>query len=515
MIPLLVRRTLLDRPRRTLLLLLGFGIAVGVMIVLLSIGEAVLDAARDKDVVGGGDLVLLPEGVDIEVMKVGGATGMYFGIEPARFVYRQVLSGPRYADQVSTVPAPRWPDASEEPPPLAAASPTLANEVVYVRRVSGGPPRRALAFGVIPSLDRAVNGGLRQADGTPVDWRDAPEDLLWMDPPVDSLYHELDRFHRPPAGLRNPESWAEWLYFALTDPASGTAVFASFIVGGDVDSGTGRALPWLQIVRPGEPVERFTGDLPLGPGDVSYERCRLRFGARTGVRFEDGAWRLALDWDGDGGPVRGEIVVRPVADLYYPPFKIVESVDLVSGYAIPALRAWADGFIEAGGRRLVVRNAPAYHDHNWGTWRDVHWDWGTAAGPEHALVYGQVAHPALHPGSAGGLFVLLSRARREGRRGGFLGLWRPDSIAYRWVSPSGPLPGNPARVPAGVLLRVRDELRMQLEVEDVLSNPLRPGERDLVFLQVRGMWEVEVEPGGAAIRFGAPGFAETFVPARP
>ena len=80
MIGLLARRTLTDRPRRTLLLLGGFGLSVGVMIVLLSIGQAVLEQARDKDVIGGGDVVVVPEGVDTEVMKIGGATGMFFSI---------------------------------------------------------------------------------------------------------------------------------------------------------------------------------------------------------------------------------------------------------------------------------------------------------------------------------------------------------------------------------------------------------------------------------------------------
>ncbi len=75
---MLARRTLGDRPRRTAMLLLGLGIAVGVMITLLSIGQAVLVQARDKDLVGGGDLVLLPAGIDVEVMKVGGSTGMYY-----------------------------------------------------------------------------------------------------------------------------------------------------------------------------------------------------------------------------------------------------------------------------------------------------------------------------------------------------------------------------------------------------------------------------------------------------
>ena len=65
MIWMLARRTLGDRPRRTAMLMLGLGIAVGVMITLLSIGQAVLLQARDKDLVGGGDLVVLPAGIDV------------------------------------------------------------------------------------------------------------------------------------------------------------------------------------------------------------------------------------------------------------------------------------------------------------------------------------------------------------------------------------------------------------------------------------------------------------------
>jgi hypothetical protein len=65
------------------LLLGGFGLGVGVMIVLLAIGEAMLTQAR-RTTVGGGDVTVLPEGIDVEVMKTGGVGGMS-SITNARF----------------------------------------------------------------------------------------------------------------------------------------------------------------------------------------------------------------------------------------------------------------------------------------------------------------------------------------------------------------------------------------------------------------------------------------------
>ncbi|HJR49539.1 MAG TPA: hypothetical protein VJ794_00450, partial [Gemmatimonadales bacterium] len=69
MIGTLAFRHLLVRKARSLFLLLGFALGVGVMIVLLSVGEAMLTQARDEKLVGGGEVTVLPEGLDVEVMK--------------------------------------------------------------------------------------------------------------------------------------------------------------------------------------------------------------------------------------------------------------------------------------------------------------------------------------------------------------------------------------------------------------------------------------------------------------
>src|SRR5690242_11804454 len=143
MIALLSFRNLVLRPWRTLLLLLGFGLGVGVMIVLLSVGEALLAQARQEKLVGGGQLTVLPEGLDVEVMKTGGLGGMFFSIDHARFIYRQLLAAPRLARFVT------------------ATAPQIEGKLLYAREVSGRElpvlatgeiPTRSALVGALPTL---------------------------------------------------------------------------------------------------------------------------------------------------------------------------------------------------------------------------------------------------------------------------------------------------------------------------------------------------------------------------
>src|ERR1043166_8045637 len=103
MLSVLSFRHLAQRPWRTLLLLLGYAMGVATMIVLLSVGEAMLTQSRDERLVGGGEITVLPEGIDVEVMKTGGLGGMFFSIDRARFIYRQLLAAPRLAPDVRAV----------------------------------------------------------------------------------------------------------------------------------------------------------------------------------------------------------------------------------------------------------------------------------------------------------------------------------------------------------------------------------------------------------------------------
>ncbi|MDQ3244109.1 MAG: hypothetical protein M3Q09_10310, partial [Gemmatimonadota bacterium] len=84
MITLLAFRNIVHRPWRSVLLFFGYGVGVAVMIVLLSVGEALLSQARNEKLVGGGEVTVLPQGLDVEVMKTGGVGGLFFSIDHGR-----------------------------------------------------------------------------------------------------------------------------------------------------------------------------------------------------------------------------------------------------------------------------------------------------------------------------------------------------------------------------------------------------------------------------------------------
>src|SRR5829696_6475203 len=103
MISLLAFRNIVYRPWRSVLLFFGYGVGVAVMVVLLSVGEALLSQAREEKLVGGGSITVLPQGIDVEVMKTGGVGGLFFSIDHSRFIYHQLLASPRLASRVSAV----------------------------------------------------------------------------------------------------------------------------------------------------------------------------------------------------------------------------------------------------------------------------------------------------------------------------------------------------------------------------------------------------------------------------
>src|SRR5207244_2684981 len=150
MITLIALRNFVLRPWRSLFLLLGYSLGVAVMIVLLSIGEALLSQARQERLIGGGQVTILPEGIDVEVLKTGGLGGMFFSIDHARFIYRQLLAAPRLA------------------PWIASAAPQIDSKLLYLR-APNGREIAVEATGEIPSLNRAVGAAADLARGR---WED-------------------------------------------------------------------------------------------------------------------------------------------------------------------------------------------------------------------------------------------------------------------------------------------------------------------------------------------------------
>ncbi len=494
---LLARRNLEVRPGRTLLFLAGFALAVGVMIALLSVGEAIVEQARDADLVGGGDLVLVPEGTDVEVLKLGGVTAMFATIPNARFVQRQLLGGPRYVDVI------------------AAAAPSWSGRPVFLRMAPGGPIVQGIASATVPSLERAVGGS-----SLPPEWTDSPGEALLATTAGPALYDEMDRWHRPDPAHPDRARWAEWQYFNVLDPVSGRYAYLSFLVAGDVHAGRGIGGLSIQLGAPGVPAVRHAFAVPIDASATDTTGVSFTVGGAT-VRLEAGVYRLRARFADprSGRPVALDLTVTPTPRAYFPPMVLRGADGFESGYVVPATLARATGTIDVGGDITRFADALAYHDHNWGTWRNVAWDWGQVQSPDarFAIVYAVVHAPDLERAGQGGRhFAVVSSDE------GFLGVLRPERITYEGWHDGPVVAGRRVRVP-GVVRFVAatagDSLDVRLAVEDVTASLPAGDPRDdgpglgggRVFLQMRGPWTVRGRVAGRRLGFTAPGAAETFI----
>jgi len=495
MLATLAFRHLLVRKLRSLFLLVGFALGVGVMIVLLSVGEAMLDQSRDVSLVGGGEITVLPQGIDIEAMRTGGLSGMFFGIDRARFLTRLVLGGPRQASVVRAV------------------APAIEGKLLYL--CPAGPacePTAVRAGGEIPSRAAAVGAALDVREGR---WQDTPADSVYILPTTQQLYDELDRFHLPP---RPDSTWGEWHYFNLvTGPAEwwyvtylvGGEVPPSALVGGSPSTLDARpsAARWggrLLVThrRPDGRYDRYTGEVPAADVRLDTTRADLTLGENT-VRQRDGAYLLRGRVRGAAGTIRLDLTVRPLPNRYFPPVELREEA-LLSGYVVPGLAARASGSICAAGTCRAIADAAAYHDHNWGVWRDVTWEWGAAQGERLSLLYGGV----YQAGAVTSPFFLTL----------------VDSLGVRQVLRFGRIDYRGARRAEGaggtaperfelVGTREADTVRLAVEVRHALATEMAAASFQRHFLQMRGRFTLDGRLGGVPVTDSGEGFFETYVPA--
>ncbi|HYC31603.1 MAG TPA: hypothetical protein VEB59_04895, partial [Gemmatimonadales bacterium] len=483
MIGILAFRHLLVRRLRSLFLLTGFALGVGVMIVLLSVGEAMLDQSRDVELVGGGELTVLPLGIDIEAMRTGGLSGMFFGIDRARFLTRLGIGGPRYAEVIESV------------------APAIEGKLLYLCPARGDCTPTAVRAGAeIPSRAAAVGAALDVRGGR---WADTPADSAYVAPTPGQLYDELDRFHLPP----DPDStWGEWHYFNLvTGPAEWW--YVTYLVGGRVSpanlagssaghrSGAGGRL-LLTHRRPDGRHDRYTADVrgELVRFDTSGADLTL---GRNAVIQREGVYRLDALASGPAGTVRLDLAVRPLPNRYFPPVELREEA-LLSGYVVPGLAASASGRVCLDTRCREIRDAPAYHDHNWGVWRDVTWEWGAAHGERISLLYGGV----YQAGAVTSPFFLTLADSLGVRQ-----VLRFGRIRYEGGLPADGMPGvsAPARFDL-VAGRDADTVRLSVEVEHALATDMGASGFRRTFLQMRGRFTLRGRIGRESVADEGRGF---------
>lgn len=501
-IPVIARlaaRNVLHKPGRTAFLLLGYGIGVGVMIVLLSIGEALLAQARDEKLVGGGDVTVLPEGVDVEVMKTGGLGGMFFSIDHARFVYRQLLAAPRQRDVI------------------AAVAPQLEGKLIYLRAGDREWPVRAT--GEIPDATVAVGAPPAIVSG---EWANDEGDRRWIAPTPFELRHEIDHFHLPPPAIEHRSSWGEWHYFNVLSADERRWAFLSFIVGGEVPDGQWGGQVAITLRERGGRARRFVAVSPASGVRLSTISADLTIGDATVTVAGDGRYTVHAVAREAGGSatLKVDLVIAPDEGAYFPGASLGDD-GFVSGYVVPALRATATGRICVDAECERYAAAPAYHDHNWGVWRGVTWEWGSARAGSWALLYGRVHPPDESTSSAIGdtppfLYLVDSL--------GFRAVFRPSRIVYD-DSRTLRTGVQAIRVPARAVLedaRGADSVRVEIEVLDAIATDMRasmlergdPAPAGFLrrpwFIQMQGRARLTGRIGGEMVDVSGPGFFETY-----
>jgi len=496
MIGLLARRNLTLRPWRSALLLGGFGLGVGVMIVLLAIGEAMLTQARDERLIGGGDITVLPAGIDVEVMKTGGVGGLFFSINNARFLDLQVLSNPRNVGDVRAV------------------APQIVDKVVYLR-TGDGREHAARATGEIPSRSAAVRAVPPLAAGR---WEDDAFDRRWQSPTPAELRADIDHFHVPARDVENRESWAEWHYFNVLSHDGRRWAFLSFIVGGDIPDGRWGGQVLLTLHEQGRAARRYSATFPAKSIAFSTSNADLRVGTGTVTVAPDGRYLVRARAPADRGDDEAvvDLSVSPAPGAYVPG-AFLSTGQFVSGYAAAGLRASAVGTICVEARCERYADAQAYHDHNWGVWRGVTWEWGASRAGPYTFLYGRVQPPDSSAGDAPLFFYLVDSL-------GFRTVFRPTRIDYvdgRVIH----VDGRRLRVPSRASfadVKGDDTLRVELVIEDAVATDTRApqverGEmlagRSLprpYFVQMKGRARLSARVGGQAIVGEGYGFFETY-----
>jgi hypothetical protein len=198
-----------------------------------------------------------------------------------------------------------------------------------------------------------------------------------------------------------------------------------------------------------------------------------------------------------------------VANAFFPGAAIGGRA-VVSGYVVPGLRANATGSVCLAAVCERLTAAQSYHDHNWGVWRDVAWEWGEARAGEYTLLYGRLLADGVADQP---LFLYLVDSL------GFVGLYRPRKVEYtddRVIT----VDGTSVRVPSRATMRDDrgvDRIEVTLEIDDAAATDVRkssggrPGSvGGRYFVQLKGTATINGRIGGRSVSGAGQGFFETY-----
>jgi hypothetical protein len=186
--------------------------------------------------------------------------------------------------------------------------------------------------------------------------------------------------------------------------------------------------------------------------------------------------------------------------------------------------------LKVGNVEVPLEGARGYHDHNWGFWQDVRWQWGQVASNDLSLVYGRVfppstvADPDRIPGFLGvlGPEGLIGVSTDVSITEDGTAADAPEATAVERIVPGAITAGKTATdVPREIVIEARGarlQATLRLSIDGAVRTPFALTRGDgsaMDFLQLSGTYRVTGRAGGRSLEFVARGAAETFRPGEP
>jgi hypothetical protein len=159
-----------------------------------------------------------------------------------------------------------------------------------------------------------------------------------------------------------------------------------------------------------------------------------------------------------------------------------------------------DGALTVAGEPVSLAGGTGYHDHNWGFWEGVSWQWGQAQQGDLSVIYGRVFPPP--------------EAADPERIPGFVGALGPDGPLGYATDVRITETNDDTGQPRSITLQARSTsltLDLRFDVASIVTSRMQGALANGVnFLQLRGQYTVSGRAGNREFAFTAPGAAETF-----